>query len=58
MKNSKKPGLNNLIEDSESQSLGKNLPNINPEQFKIPSITDFKQQLSTHKPKIVLLNGS
>ena len=58
MKNSKKPSLNNLIEDSASQLLGKNLPNINPEQFKIPSITDFKQQLSTHKPKFVLLYGS
>lgn len=58
MKNPTKPSLDNLIENSANQSLGKNLPNINPEQFKIPSITDFKQQLSTHRPKFVLLYGS
>jgi arsenic resistance protein ArsH len=34
------------------------LPNIEPEQFHIPHINDFKRELSSHKPKFVLLYGS
>lgn len=45
MKNTKQPNLSDL-------------PNIEAEQFQIPSIQDFKLQLSTHKPKFVLLYGS
>lgn len=36
----------------------KNLPNIEPEQFDIPSINDFQLKLSSHKPKFLLLYGS
>ena len=41
-----------------SQADLSDLPNIAPEQFKVPHIEDFKRQLSTHKPKFVLLYGS
>ena len=35
-----------------------NLPNIEPESFKTPSINEMRLTLSTHKPKILLLYGS
>lgn len=41
-----------------SQADISDLPNIAPEQFKVPHIEDFKRQLSTHKPRFVLLYGS
>ncbi|MDN3379063.1 MULTISPECIES: arsenical resistance protein ArsH [unclassified Pseudoalteromonas] len=34
------------------------LPNIDKEQSKVPSIADFNVNLSAHKPKILLLYGS
>ena len=34
------------------------LPNINTEQFKIPTIKDFERTISTHAPKFLLLYGS
>lgn len=43
---------------NSSQANLSGLPNIAPEQFKVPHIEDFKRQLSTHKPKFVLLYGS
>lgn len=43
---------------TSSQPDFSNLPNIDPNQFKVPHTEDFKRQLSTHKPKFVLLYGS
>ncbi len=34
------------------------LPNIDKEQSKVPSVADFNVNLSAHKPKILLLYGS
>lgn len=45
MTNTQKPNLSDL-------------PNIDAQQFQIPTIADFKQQLSSHKPKFLLLYGS
>lgn len=41
-----------------SQADLRDLPNIDPNQFQVPHNEDFKRQLSTHKPKFVLLYGS
>ena len=45
------------MKNTEKANLS-DLPNIEAEQFQIPSIEGFKPQLSTHKPKFLLLYGS
>ena len=41
-----------------SDDLDMTMPNLDHAQFKVPQAQDFAKQVSTHKPKILLLYGS